>query len=206
MQAKKVMYFPHGHLKFQFVNNGKVSFWQDSKVADEKRLDSPYSVFNTHGGFAYNFNTFISTGQTKDDGFNHMPYSAYYQRFAVDIFRSDSLYIIGYSFGDDHINRMLYSFLKLSDRNKIYIVDYLKDIPKTIDAIGGIIKRIYDVFEPNWYVEEDNIDRHLKLFEDAIDDDGFGEIYDRVYFYRKGYQEFLEKDQDFILGPTCPFI
>lgn len=37
MHAKKVAYFPHGHLKFQFTDNDNVTFWSDSNQANEER-------------------------------------------------------------------------------------------------------------------------------------------------------------------------
>lgn len=118
MHAKKVAYFPQGHLKFQFTDNDNVTFWSDSNQANEERwngikgiaVGSTLSVLP--GKFAYNYNTFLSTGQTKDDGLNHLPYAIYYLRLAIDLFKSDTVYIIGYSFGDEHINRLLRSFLQ----------------------------------------------------------------------------------------------
>lgn len=76
------------------------------------------------GRFSYNWNTFLSTGQTKDEGLNHLPYAVYYQRLSIDLAKSDTVYVVGYSFGDDHINRLLRSFIKLNLNNKVYIVDF----------------------------------------------------------------------------------
>ena len=73
------------------------------------------SVLNAK--YSYNFNAFIATGQTKDDSLNHIPYSAYYQRLVSDQAQSKMVYLVGYSFGDDPVNRLLQSFLKIDHDN-----------------------------------------------------------------------------------------
>lgn len=107
------------------------------------------------GKFAYNYNTFLSTGQTKDDGLNHLPYAIYYQRLAIDLFKSDTVYIIGYSFGDEHINRLLRSFLQLNFQNKIIIVDYYPDTITMMDEYmnpNSIITKINQNFGTEWQI------------------------------------------------------
>ena len=162
MHAKKAVYFPHGHLKFQFTDNDNVTFWSDSNMANNERWNgiSNLSVGSTltvlPGKFAYNYNTFLSTGQTKDEGLNHMPYAIYYQRLAVDLFKSDTVYAIGYSFGDDHVNRLLHSFLQLSPTNKIFIVDYYPGTITMVDEYkdpNNIVYKINRNFETEWQIE-----------------------------------------------------
>lgn len=36
MKANKFVYFPHGHLKFQFTDNDNVTFWGDSEQANQE--------------------------------------------------------------------------------------------------------------------------------------------------------------------------
>ena len=210
MHAKKVVYFPHGHLKFQFTDNDNVTFWGDSNQANEERwngingvaVGSTLSVLS--GKFAYNYNTFLSTGQTKDDGLNHLPYAIYYQRLAVDLFKSNIVYVIGYSFGDDHINRLLRSFLQLSTQNKIIVVDYY---PYTITMVeeykdsNNIITKINQNFGTVWQIIYNQ--NSGKQAADSMDirkmnTHGYGYLFPQVLFYKKGYKDFLNEFNDII--------
>lgn len=211
MNAPRVVYYPHGHLRFHFTDNDNVTYWRDSIMANKERWDGLASfaigstLTVTPGKYAYNFNTFITTGQTKDDSFNHLPYAIYYQRMACDIANSNTVYIIGYSFGDDHFNRLMKSFLKLKDTNKVVIVDYYHDAIGMVDEYmdqNNIISKICQVFGTEWSIIYDNT-RHTKLpFNqpevDRLNKDGFGEIFKNVYFYKKGYKDFLNEFTIFI--------
>lgn len=205
MNAHHVVYYPHGHLRFQFTDNDNVTYWQDPIMANNERWNGLASsaigstLTVTPGKFAYNFNTFITTGQTKDDSFNHLPYAIYYQRMACDIANSDTVYIIGYSFSDDHFNRLMKSFLKLKDTNKVVIVDYYPNAIGMVDEYmdqNNIISKICQVFGTEWSVLYDST-RQTKLpfnqpVVERLNQDGFGEIFPNVYFYKKGYKEFLK--------------
>lgn len=206
MNAPRVVYFPHGHLRFQYTDKENVIYWHDSECANNKRwnglasltLDSTLTVTSS-GKYAYNFNTFITTGQTKDDSFNQMPYAIYYQRMACDIAKSDTIYIIGYSFGDDHFNRLMKSFLKIKDTNKVVIVDYYPDDISMVDEYrdqNNIITKICQVFGTEWSVICDS-EQNLLPFDQSevnkLNEDGFGKIFPNVYFYKKGYSDFLNE-------------
>lgn len=206
MRAPKVVYFPHGHLKFQFVDNENVTFWHDSNLADHERWEGlkPLTVGSTskvlRGKFAYNYNTFLSTGQTKDDGLNQMPYAIYYQRLAIDLYKSNRIYVVGYSFGDDHINRLLKSFLKLSPDNRIYIIDYYtQDVTLTNEHFDNdnIITKIYYYLGTEWQVMYDSAaGTKVALNQqevDRINQNGYGELFPQVIFYKKGYHDFLNE-------------
>ena len=110
----KVMYFPHGHLRFIFNDRENVTYESDIHEAESMRWDG---VFNnrtlvvTKNPFCYDFNTFITTGQTKDNALNNMPYAVYYQKLAVDFLTSNLVILVGYSLNDHHFNRLLKSFL-----------------------------------------------------------------------------------------------
>ncbi len=210
MHSKKVAYFPHGHLKFQFTDNDNVTFWSDSNQANEERwngikgiaVGSTLSVLP--GKFAYNYNTFLSTGQTKDDGLNHLPYAIYYQRLAIDLFKSDTVYIIGYSFGDEHINRLLRSFLQLNFQNKIIIVDYYPDTITMMDEYmnpNSIITKINQNFGTEWQIMiNQNSDKQpVNTNEiEQLNTRGYGNLFLQVLFYKKGYKEFLNEFNDII--------
>lgn len=211
MNASRVVYYPHGHLRFHFTDNDNVTYWHDSEMANNERwsglnssaLGSTLTV--TTGKFAYNFNTFITTGQTKDDSFNHLPYAIYYQRMACDIAKSDTVYIIGYSFGDDHFNRLMKSFLRIKDTNKVVIIDYY---PSTIGMVdeykdqNNIISKICQVFGTEWSVIYDSVKQATLPFNELevnkLNETGFGEIFKNVYFYKNGYNDFLNEFTEII--------
>ena len=211
MNAPRVVYYPHGHLRFHFTDNDNVTYWHDSEMANKERWDGldtsaiGSTLTVTPGKFAYNFNTFITTGQTKDDCFNHLPYAIYYQRMACDIAKSDTVYIIGYSFGDDHFNRLMKSFLKLKDSNKVVIVDYYLDPIGMVDEYmdqNNIISKICQVFGTEWSVIYDSSKQTKLPFNQSeverLNLDGFGEIFQNVFFYKKGYNDFLNEFLKFI--------
>lgn len=211
MSSNRVVYFPHGHIKFCYHDNRNASFCLDSNLAHKKRWEmvshlgqSGSALFCTRGKFAYNFNTFITTGQTKDDSLNNQPYSVYYERLAIDIAKSDTIYLIGYSFGDDHFNRLLNSFLKISQENKVVVIDYY-DLTKKIDLIAhftksedNIIKKMCDVLDCDTSFHGVEIDKVVPDNQHEIDklndpSIGFGYIFDQVIYYRKGYESFLNE-------------
>lgn len=205
MHARKVCYFPHGHLKFQFVDNDNVTFWSDSNQANDRRwagtpgmaVGSTLQVLN--GTFAYNFNTFLTTGQTKDDSMNHMPYAIYYQRLAVDLFKSDTVYVIGYSFGDEHVNRLLRSFIELGPNNRIYIIDYYPNQVTMVDEqhhSGNMILKIHYYLGTNWqvmYTPGIGVLPANPIEVGNINNRGFGELFNQVIFYKNGYEAFLNE-------------
>ena len=206
MSAKKVVYFPHGNLRFQFTDNDNITYWSDANDAEAERWKgiSSSSLGSTltcsNGKFVYNYNTFISTGQTKDDGLNHLPYAVYYQRLGIDINKSDSIYIIGYSFGDDHINRLLRSFIEISPENKIYVIDYYpKEVAGTDEYKdqNNIITKLYFTFGAEWgvvYNRDTNETEPLNPEEiKKINSLGYGEIFKQVILYKKGFSEFLHE-------------
>lgn len=202
--CNKVVYYPHGHVRFRFTDQLNIEYYRNGGSANSRRwegLDSAMPGANmpiTKGKFAYNFNSFITTGQTKDDILNYLPYSVYYQRMAIDLFRSDILFIIGYSFGDEHINRFLKSYLKSGQNKKVIIVDYYDKPITMIDEYqdsGNIILKINNVFGPEWRVFVNSDGQKVAWNEKEIvnlNNSGFGQIFDKVYFYKKGYTQFLK--------------
>lgn len=210
MHAEKVCYFPHGHLKFLFTDNDNVSFWDDSYQANNERwarisdtaVGSALPLLN--GTFAYNFNTFLTTGQTKDDSLNHMPYAICYQRLAVDLFRSDRVYVIGYSFGDEHVNRLLRSFIELNPDNRIFVVDYYPDQITMVDEYhhsGNMILKIHYYLGTNWqvmYTPGEGTSPANPKEVDSLNNRGYGELFDQVIFYKNGYEAFLNEFRNVI--------
>lgn len=202
--CRKIVYYPHGHVRFRFTDQLNVEYYRDGNFANQQRwvgLDSAMPGANmpvTKGKFAYNFNSFITTGQTKNDILNYLPYSVYYQRMAIDLFKSDKLFVIGYSFGDEHINRFLKSYLKSGQNKKVIIVDYYDKPITMIDEYQdseNIILKINNVFGPEWQVYVNTDGQKVAWNEQEIvnlNNSGFGQIFDKVYFYKKGYTQFLK--------------
>ena len=208
LNARRVVYFPHGHIRFMFTDNDNVSYFTNSTTANRWRWENLDGVMVGStatvlpGKFAYNYNTFLTTGQTKDEGLNHLPYSVYYQRMAVDLYKSNTIYIIGYSFGDDHINRLLRSFIKMGNRNRIVIVDFVPDMidmTQTAESGNSIIHKIHYYLSTEWiltYKEGIGLMADNPQDIDNINERGFGQLFPQVYFYKWGYESFLDQFHD----------
>jgi hypothetical protein len=202
-KSKTVAYFPHGNLRFVFTDELNVSYSKDIDQAEKERWDGLFNRGTTNvvnGSFSYDFNTFITTGKTKDNAFNNMPYSIYYQRLATDFLNSSKIFIIGYSFGDIHFNRLLRSFLYTNNENKVYVIDKYDSMVTMIDEYtdnSNIITKIHDTFQPDWYIIFNNKPSqkspYNQLEVNKINQEGYGEIFDRIIFYKKGYDQFLNE-------------
>lgn len=205
--SKKVIYFPHGHLRFLFTDNDNVTYFPTSTQAEAERWHRLGSsslaatLTFTQGRFAYNFNTFLTTGQTKDDSLNHLPYATYYQRLAVDLYSSDTLIVIGYSFGDEHFNRLIKSFLEMSGNRELIVIDYY---PYAVTMTGefqdeqNIITKIHEAARTTWSViatGKGSITPANPAEIAHLNKYGYGYIFDNVLFYKNGYDKFLSEYQ-----------
>lgn len=202
LNEKKIILFPHGHLTLHTRNN-YTEYYHSAENADENRWNFLFDSINktiTHypAVFAYNFNTFITTGQSKDDSLNNEPFAAYYQRMAKDMMNSDKVIIIGYSFSDEHFNRLLKNFLHAKPENKVLIVDYYTpNITMTNEYMDStcIITKLQGVFTPEWPIFVDANGNKLPINPQEVqklNNIGHGEIFHNVIFYKKGYASFLE--------------
>lgn len=202
---EKVVYFPHGHLRFVFTDKENVKYVPDIYEAEQQRWKGLFnrgSVVLTQTPFSYDFNTFITTGQTKDNAFNNMPYAVYYQRMAIDFLTSNLIVLIGYSFGDPHFNRLLKSFHHINDKNKVLVVDmYQQTVTMTNEYRdpNNLIAKINQTFTPGWGIRVTNDGERQPMNQEEVNNvnqGGFGEILPRVYFFKNGYEEFLNKQKD----------
>ena len=204
LSERKVVYFPHGHLRFVFNDQENVSYIPDIHEAEEMRWNG---IFNqgtgimTNSPFCYDFNTFITTGQTKDSALNNMPYAVYYQRLAIDFLCSDMVILVGYSFNDPHFNRLLKGFLFKNDTNKVLIVDK-NTAPITMTEEykdpHHVITKIQNTFSPDWRIRVNEYGEKLPFRPEEVgkvNQEGFGEIFDRIFYYTKGYEEFLNDSE-----------
>lgn len=204
-KERKVVYFPHGHLRFVFTDKENVKYVPDIYEAEQQRWNGLFnrgSVVLTQTPFSYDFNTFITTGQTKDNAFNNLPYAVYYQRMAIDFLTSDIIVLIGYSFSDQHFNRLLKSFHHINDTNKVLVVDmYMEEVTMLNEYrdTNNLIAKINQTFTPGWGIRVIN-DGELQPMNpeeiNHVNQEGFGEILPRVYFFKNGYEEFLRRQEE----------
>ena len=209
LNAKRCVYFPHGHIRFRLISSGDVLFYDNINDANSDRWNKDdtsivgLTLTGQYTQFASNYNTFLTTGQTKDNSFNIVPYSYYYQRLAADVLNSNRMIIIGYSFGDEHVNRLLQSFINRDDANKAYIVDFYDVVKSPITLVNemsdqhNMLMKINQTFKAPWIVNY-NPSTHAKtpINPQAVADlnnnsIGYGEIFPNIIYYRKGYHDFL---------------
>ena len=60
---------------------------------------------------------------------------------------------------------------------------------------SNIITKIQDTFKPDWYIIVDNDLRQKLPYNqqevNKINQEGYGEIFERIILYKKGYDQFL---------------
>lgn len=204
--SDKVVYFPHGHSRFKRNSFDSIQYFDDPVEAEKSRwrgvgdntINSSLTL--TDSVFSYNFNTFMTTGQTKDSALNLSPYDAYYQRLAKDLWDSDWVYIIGYSFSDEHINRLLHSYIYSKPFSNILIVDYLKDnVNQAEDVVNGtgLVRKIRDVFKPDViFPNIADIEQYEPQGIREINEWGYGQLFKSIYLYKNGTTAFLDEFRD----------
>lgn len=116
----------HGSLDWS-IQNGAV-----------RRFALPYG--------AMDINTYLDTGcsnlliypnAAKDKETSEYPYVELFRDFAVSVCRANSTVVVyGYSFGDDHINRVISDMLTIPSTHLVII---------SLDDIGNRIKRFYEL-------------------------------------------------------------
>lgn len=94
----------------------------------------------------------IITGGRKSDKIQEMPFAYYFDAFTKKMgdedHLCDELYIIGYGFGDEHINRAISERLKIAHRSihsqpvKLVIVDYTRDAEDRVRFTAVINKAL----------------------------------------------------------------
>lgn len=182
-KRNKTLSYLHGNIRFghkldAFMLSSIPTI--DQRICDLMKHEHKlhYLPYSDRKGIT--FNTFITTGLSKDIALNIEPYNHYYNKFARDIFKSNLLIIIGYSFSDEHVNRLLSSFLCLNNENKILIVDYWKVDKRILSFVDNIFYKIAKAFDLR---EDPKLD---------FRNDKFEMIFPRVLFYKNGYKLFLD--------------
>lgn len=185
--SKKTLSFLHGNIRF--YNN----HFTDISIEDViYRLKDMYNLINNSCVHSYqtsSFNTFITTGREKELTFNESPYSAYYHKMAIDILNSDDIIIIGYSFNDKHINRLLKNYWFKNSFKRIIVVDKIDskfDIHSVDSFNHAIINNIEEAFNLQ-------INYHDEYEIDKLNNEGYGYLFPKILFYKKGYDCFLNE-------------
>ena len=185
LKAKYTLSFLHGSMRFF-----------DSHFTN-KKIETPFSRIENVGNTKddhrsiniddMSFNTFITTGKNKEQSFSHIPYSLYYHKMTTDILtHCDELIIVGYSFNDEHINRLLENFLSIDSMKRMIVIDkYVEDVIKDtdtefIDALQKICRGT---------TKNGDYDDELQ----KINNKGYGYLFPKILFYKKGYECFLEE-------------
>ena len=138
LNSSNTISFPHGHIRFTIDGRGLRNI-TNILEANAIRFNNLFTItleetqYILDSNYSYVFNTSIVTGQLKESTFDENPFSAYYLKFAIDISRSQEIIIIGYSFQDPHLNRLLRNFLEINTTNVIKLVTYIdQDINRDI--------------------------------------------------------------------------
>ena len=199
-KASNSIVFLHGSILFNYKYNGRRLIYNssyDEAEADRWRsLKEIYPPKQTsvgqHGVNTIDFNTFIVSGQTKETTMKNAPFNRFYQKAVDDIYKSDAIVIIGYSFHDDHINSVLSYYTETRKDHKVIVVDKQQEIN---DAVDGPLSPLMDVLSTNIQVNGNSDKKGSFRFNnyDQLIKDKEGWISENVYYYAKGYDEFLKK-------------
>ena len=176
--------FLHGNIRF-YNNN----FTPKEIVGVKNRINNLGSTSDESNNINnYSFNTFITTGRNKELIFDENPYSIYYQKMAIDISKSEEIIIIGYSFNDSHVNRLLKNYFAIGRFRRIIIVDYYNGQfnSNNLNFLENVtIKNIKELFEAN-------INKDTYEFEN-LKKNGYGYLFNKILYYSKGYENFLNE-------------
>lgn len=189
---------PHFVPKFKYLsgNPAIVKYYENCEEASKERwsLSMKYPGLYTAGIVHPDYNHCITTGRSKDIHFYNQPYATYYTRLAEDLDNADLIFIIGYSFGDEHINQLLSSIRGDEQPKSVVIVDfdnpdeknYEKKAQEKIVRIIITLEKQYSEIAPN--IPFQNILSQLR-------DRKYAKIgcYD-LYYYNHGYESFLKED------------
>jgi len=128
----------------------------------------------------------IITGYQKAQKGFISPFKQMQSAFEIDCIQTSSLFIIGYSFGDEHINMSIKTALKHNPNIKIYIVD------PTYDERDG--KNGYEFLQQKFI----NVFTHyLNNFTSNKISESFNEYFNnKIIVYTIGMKEFLKKQAE----------
>ena len=209
LKAPSILAFPHGHARWvqdddgirEFASISDANCWRLRHLNDSGGEKT--KCYNDEPWIC-DFNTFLTTGQDKESSFNRNPYCAYYQRLAKDLTEADSAVVVGYSFRDPHINRLLLNFRSLQDKNKVLVVDYLK---RDINLVGEFVsfasslKPLLNAYNVGSILVLSRYTSHPYKYKEQLDKtnkNGYGFLYPQIWIDKRGYDKFLSEWRDVI--------
>lgn len=188
--------YPHGSILFNYKSFGRIVFIGTRREAERERwksLAEEYypmrASFGRQGINTIDFNTFIVSGQSKESTMVKEPFGKLYQKAVYDIYQSNIVIIIGYSFNDEHINRVLSYYAKAQKEYKILIIDKQ-------DLNNGNctqISQIVDILSVRSQVDVTFDSKKVIRIPSDVLSNKYGWLANRVYYYSKGYGEFLNE-------------
>ena len=192
--SKRTISYLHGCIRFFYaLPDIQYSYENIPSIKDrldklvlQKSLNNQHLTSNLEN---HSYNVFITTGIAKNISMDYLPYNAYYTKFASDICKSSIIIIIGYSFKDHHVNRILSPFLNMNKENKIIIVDNNENNNLSINDLckfGNILYDIYRVFLCEVPLNNNQEYNNINTI-------GYGFITDQILYYKNGYGKFLSE-------------
>lgn len=189
---------PHFVPKYKYFsgNSAIVKYYDNCEEASKERwrLMEIHPGLYSDGVAHPDYNHFITTGRDKDSHFYNQPYASYYTKLAEDLDNADLIFIIGYSFGDEHINQFLSSIRDNEYSKSIVIIDYdNRDDEsyeeKTCKKIANIIIKLEKQYS------EKAMNTSFANILRKLGDQNYAKIGDHdIYYYNKGYASFLNED------------
>lgn len=201
-EAQNSIVFLHGSILFNCKRHGRLIYNHSCYEAEVDRwlsLIERYPPKQTstgrQGENTIDFNTFIVSGQTKETTMKNAPFNKFYQKAVEDIDQSNVIVIIGYSFHDDHINSVLSYYTETRKDYKIIVVDK----QEINDAVDGPLSLPMDVLSSDISVNCNDNRRTFRInnYNQFVKDKN-GWVSEKVYYYAKGYDEFLKEYEQII--------
>lgn len=193
----------HGHVRF-IPTNESILMASDGQAAQERRWAGLGQGGNIstwdENSFDRGYDSFLVTGRLKDLAFNRNPYAAYYQRLALDLCATDFLLIVGYSFGDEHLNRFIRNFTDQGPETRQVLIIERDEQPidmkewtpgtklfRTLENTKAGSKRSLQ-FCGTW----EDLEYKYQSSIDDLNARGFGMLYPGISYETRGYRPFLE--------------
>lgn len=167
----------HGSAHYDLDFPGNVKLQKDKCVSDFGSGSS--SVADQDSRILYHSN--IISGFNKTGRILANPFSQFYHRFYQDCLTADELFIIGYSFGDIHLNKAMRNAIEANKKLRLTAIDYLSFPGEDFEVSN------HDWLNPNRKLGK-IFGATYHIWEVTKIEDG-----DRVGIYRKGFERFLRR-------------
>ena len=149
-----------GHIVNKPHGDAELCLWDDCKAISSNKVQYL-------GPESYDDNLSpIVTGQCKNRNFCNEPFKTYMTIINSRMRDNDSILIIGYGFGDEHINSVIENYGKGSGKHILMITKYDKNTPKNFKSTCG-----YDITQSDgvWKSEDRNAVCFLDGFKAACE-------------------------------------